>query len=181
MITTLKKHFEEQWHKNRFQFLYMEENKEIKRDYENLKTLCDRLKEKQVGEIIQFKESRTENFEILIKNERFIIAAPKSRNHYTIIDTEYGVCGPSNRTFGISVKSEDSLKEAMEGLTKGDIYLSYRYSAPIDVVLIEDMNENVSRENMLTYLNAFGKCAYEYYVKLDDEKLKQEYEDATNA
>ena len=91
---------------------------------------------KEIGEFIQFKESRTKNYEILIKNERFIIAASKSRNQYTIVDTEYGVCGPSNRIFGISVKSEESLKEALENLMNGEMYLSYRNSAPIDAVLV---------------------------------------------
>lgn len=43
------------------------------------------------------------------------------------------------------------------------------------------VNVNLTREEMLAYLGAFGKCAYEYYLKLDDEKLKQEYEDETNA
>ena len=133
--TRLENHFEEQWHSNRFQFLYMEASKGVNRDYKNLKALCDQLKEKQVGDFIHFKNSKTKNYEILIKNERFIIAASKSRNEYTIIDTEYGVCGPSNRTFGISVKSEESLKETLENLTNGEMYLSYRNSAPIDVVL----------------------------------------------
>lgn len=136
MTTALKNHFEEQWNSNRFQFLYMEANMGVNRDYESLKALCAQLKEKQVGEFIHFKEGKTKNFEILIKNERFIIAASKSRNEYTIVDTDYGVCGPSNRTFGISVKSEESLKEAMEGLVKGEMYLSYRHSAPIDAVLV---------------------------------------------
>lgn len=136
MTTTLKQHFEKQWNSHRFQFLYMEANNGVKRDYDSLKVLCDQLKEKQVGEFIQFKEGKTKNFEIVEKNERFIIAASKSRNEYTIVDTDYGVCGPSNRTFGISVKSEESLKEAMKGLVKGEMYLSYRHSAPIDVVLV---------------------------------------------
>jgi|GEM_PF-4073419 len=136
MTTTLKQHFEEQWSSNRFQFLYMEANKGVKRDYESLKVLCDQLKEKQVGEFIQFKKGKTKNFAIVVKNERFIIAASKSRTEYTIIDTDYGVCGPSSRTFGISVKSEESLKEAMEGLVKGEMYLSYRHSAPIDAALV---------------------------------------------
>ncbi|MFY0519336.1 hypothetical protein ACOMCU_16135 [Lysinibacillus sp. UGB7] len=136
MTTALKNYFEEQWNSNRFQFLYMEANMGVNRDYESLKALCDQLKEKQVGEFIQFKEGKTKNFEILIKNVRFIIAASKSRNEYTIVDTDYGVCGPSNRTFGISVKSEESLKEAMEGLVKGEMYLSYRHSAPVDAVLV---------------------------------------------
>lgn len=136
MTTALKNHFEEQWNSNRFQFLYMEANTEVNRDYESLKAFCEQLKEKQVGEFIQFKKGKTKNFEIVVKNERFIIAASKSRTEYTIIDTDYGVCGPSNRTFGISVKSEESLKEAMEGLVKGEMYLSYRHSAPIDAVLV---------------------------------------------
>lgn len=136
MTTALKNHFEKQWNSNRFQFLYFESNKQPERNYESLKALCDQLKEKQVGEFIQFKKGKTKNFEIVVKNERFIIAASKSRTEYTIIDTDYGVCGPSNRTFGISVKSEESLKEAMEGLVKGEMYLSYRHSAPIDAVLV---------------------------------------------
>lgn len=136
MTTTLKKHFEEQWNSNRFQFLYFEANKQPERNYESLKALCDQLKEKQIGEIIRFKEGKTKNFEILIKNERFIIAASKSRNEYTIVDTDYGVCGPSNRVFGISVKSEESLKEALKELVNGVMYLSYRYSTPIDAVLV---------------------------------------------
>lgn len=136
MTTALKNYFEEQWSSHRFQFLYMEANNGVKRDYASLKALCDGLTEKQVGEFIHFKEGKTKNFEILIKNERFIIAASKSRNEYTIVDTEYGVCGPSNKTFGISVRSEESLKVALEELVKGEMYLSYRYSAPIDAVLV---------------------------------------------
>ncbi|MDM5233450.1 hypothetical protein [Lysinibacillus pakistanensis] len=114
----------------------MEANAGVNRDYESLKAFCDQLKEKQVGEFIQFKERKTKNFEIVVKNERFIIAASKRRNDYTIVDTDYGVCGPSNRTFGISVKSEESLKETLEDLTNGEMYLSYRNSAPIDAVLV---------------------------------------------
>lgn len=38
------------------------------------------------------------------------------------------------------------------------------------------MSEELTREEMLVYLIAFGKYASEYYMKLDDDKLKQEYE-----
>lgn len=37
--------------------------------------------------------------------------------------------------------------------------------------------EILTREEMLAYLVAFGRCAPEYYEKLDDKKLMQEYED----
>ena len=85
MTTALKNHFEEQWNSNRFQFLYMETNMGVNRDYESLKAFCSRLKEKQVGEFIQLKVGKTKNFEIVVKNERFIVAASKSRNEYTIV------------------------------------------------------------------------------------------------
>ncbi|MGE6604478.1 hypothetical protein ACQKEY_22530 [Lysinibacillus fusiformis] len=42
-------------------------------------------------------------------------------------------------------------------------------------------NEILTREEMLVYLRAFGRCAPEYYEKLDDKKLVQEYNDATKA
>lgn len=37
--------------------------------------------------------------------------------------------------------------------------------------------ENPSRNEMLGYLKAFGRLVPEYYEKLDDEKLKKEYEE----
>jgi|GEM_PF-1454666 len=43
------------------------------------------------------------------------------------------------------------------------------------------VSENLSREEMLAYLVAFGKCASEYYTQLNDDRLKQEYEDTRNA
>lgn len=38
------------------------------------------------------------------------------------------------------------------------------------------MSEVLSRDDMLAYLIAFGRLVPEYYEKLDDEKLKKEYE-----
>ena len=35
----------------------------------------------------------------------------------------------------------------------------------------------LTREDMLNYLLVYGSCAPGYYEKLDDEKLKREYED----
>ncbi|MFW7187326.1 hypothetical protein [Lysinibacillus sp. BNK-21] len=42
-------------------------------------------------------------------------------------------------------------------------------------------NESVTREEMLAYLMAFGRLVPEYYEKLDDEKLKREYEETRRA
>ena len=41
------------------------------------------------------------------------------------------------------------------------------------------MSEVLSRDEMLAYLIAFGRLVPEYYEKLDDEKLKKEYENTT--
>lgn len=41
--------------------------------------------------------------------------------------------------------------------------------------------EKLTREDMLVYLITFGRYAPEYYLKLNDEKLSQEYEEATKA
>ncbi|WP_349531955.1 hypothetical protein [Lysinibacillus capsici] len=38
-------------------------------------------------------------------------------------------------------------------------------------------NENLTREEMLAFLVAFGRLVPEYYERLDDEKLKREYEE----
>lgn len=40
------------------------------------------------------------------------------------------------------------------------------------------MSEKLTREDMLVYLITFGRYAPEYYLKLNDEKLKQEYDEA---
>ncbi|MEK3726807.1 hypothetical protein [Lysinibacillus sp. FSL W8-0953] len=42
-------------------------------------------------------------------------------------------------------------------------------------------DENLTREEMLAYLTAFGRLVPEYYEKLDDEKLKREYEETRSA
>jgi len=42
------------------------------------------------------------------------------------------------------------------------------------------MSESLTREEMLSYLLAFGRYAPEYYEKLDDEKLLEEYNNAIN-
>lgn len=39
------------------------------------------------------------------------------------------------------------------------------------------MSEVLTRDEMLAYLVAFGRLVPEYYEKLDDEKLEQEYVD----
>lgn len=41
------------------------------------------------------------------------------------------------------------------------------------------MSGILKREDMLVYLITFGKYAPEYYLKLNDEKLKQEYDEVT--
>jgi len=38
--------------------------------------------------------------------------------------------------------------------------------------------DELTREDMLNYLLVYGTCAPNYYEKLDDERLKREYEDA---
>lgn len=43
------------------------------------------------------------------------------------------------------------------------------------------MAENLTREDMLVYLITFGRYAPEYYLKLNDEKLQQEYDDVMKA
>lgn len=43
------------------------------------------------------------------------------------------------------------------------------------------MSEVLTRDEMLAYLVAFGRLVPEYYEKLDDEKLKKEYEEAMRA
>lgn len=43
------------------------------------------------------------------------------------------------------------------------------------------MSENLTREEMLIYLIAFGRYAPEYYLKLNDEKLEQEYDEVMMA
>lgn len=43
------------------------------------------------------------------------------------------------------------------------------------------MSDVLSRDEMLAYLTAFGRLVPEYYERLDDEKLKKEYEEATMA
>lgn len=43
------------------------------------------------------------------------------------------------------------------------------------------MSDVLSRDEMLAYLVAFGRLVPEYYEKLDDEKLKKEYEEAMRA
>lgn len=43
------------------------------------------------------------------------------------------------------------------------------------------MSEILTRDEMLAYLVAFGRLVPEYYEKLDDEKLKKEYEEAMRA
>lgn len=40
---------------------------------------------------------------------------------------------------------------------------------------------DLTREDMLNYLLVYGNCAPSYYEKLDEEKLKREYMDATKA
>lgn len=49
----------------------------------------------------------------------------------------------------------------------------------IRVKLME--TETLKREEMLAYLIAFGRYAPEYYEKLDDKKLMQEYEESARA
>lgn len=39
------------------------------------------------------------------------------------------------------------------------------------------MTSSLTREDMLVYLITFGRYAPEYYLKLDEEKLKQEYDE----
>jgi len=41
--------------------------------------------------------------------------------------------------------------------------------------------EELTREDMLNYLLVYGNCAPTYYERLDDEKLKREYEDTANS
>lgn len=43
------------------------------------------------------------------------------------------------------------------------------------------MSGNLTREDMLIYLITFGRYAPEYYLKLNDEKLEQEYIDVIKA
>lgn len=43
------------------------------------------------------------------------------------------------------------------------------------------MSEQLTREDMLVYLITFGKYAPDYYLKLNDDKLKQEYDEVTKA
>lgn len=41
--------------------------------------------------------------------------------------------------------------------------------------------ENPTRKEMIDYLKVFGRVVPEYYEKLDDEKLKREYEETRKA
>ena len=43
------------------------------------------------------------------------------------------------------------------------------------------MTSSLTREDMLVYLITFGRYAPEYYLKLNDEKLQKEYNEATMA
>lgn len=40
------------------------------------------------------------------------------------------------------------------------------------------MSKKLTREDMLVYLITFGRYAPEYYLKLNDDKLKKEYDEA---
>lgn len=42
-------------------------------------------------------------------------------------------------------------------------------------------SDSLTREEMLIYLKAFGRYAFEYYEKLDDKALYKEYKNTTNA
>lgn len=131
MSIELKEKYERFWRSERFRFLY--HGYDLKDDYTPLQELAQSISEKEVGDNIIFSDS--EPFTVVGKKGNFVIVGTENRDVYSIIDTEYAVCGPSNLVFGISIKKDEDIEDALADLISGESYISYRNSLPIDAAI----------------------------------------------